>query len=269
MRQSIRALGWTITLSMLILFAFLVTAVYSVYQTVLVGEGLKFGEFQSSISNNNLVLSMPVMVNNTGYYDITECNTTVTLKDYNGTRLVANSTFIQEIQKGSTAASLLNLSLSLDDIISKMTYLLFNDTELKMDRSVGFRYAYALAFHLNVMNTSMPWGAPLYGITMKEDKPPSFNGTHLTLDVFLELENHSFFDIDGTLYLEAYNEANVYLGSERRIVNIPSNSGFSEIIKVPIPIENPSNYTGKGNIEVYFELPTYDYTFRLGSVSYG
>lgn len=70
MRQSIRALGWTITISMLILFAFLATAVYSVFQTVVMEQGIKFGEFQSHPSNDTFVLSIPITVNNTGYYDI-------------------------------------------------------------------------------------------------------------------------------------------------------------------------------------------------------
>jgi len=268
-RQSIRALGWTITISMLILFAFLATVVYSVFQTVVMEQGIGFGEFQSHFSNNTFVLSIPVTVNNTGYYDITDFNTTTTLKDFNGTTLITNSTFIMKISTGSTESRLHNLSLSLVDILSNMTYLLFNDTEFKIDLSIGFRYAYALSFHLTVMNTSMPWGAPLHGLTIIEVRLSGFNGTHLILDAFLELENHSFFDIVGNLYLKIYNEAGGYIGSGMRPINVPSNSSLNGASTIAIEIENPMNYTGKGSVEVYFELPTVAYTLKLGSFSYG
>ena len=267
MRQSIRALGWTINFSMLILFAFLVTTVYSVFQTVLMENGIRPGEFQSRFSNNTLVLSTPITVNNTGYYDITDFNMTTTLRDFNGTMLMTNDTFIEKIEKGSVKSRLHILSLSLEDILSNMTYLLFNDTEFKIDFSVGFGYAYALSFHLTVMNTSIPWGAPLHGFSLREVRVSEFNKTHLLLDVFLEFENHSSFDIVGDLYFKVYNETGGYIGSGIVHINVPSNSGFSDVCTTNIEMENP--FTGKGNVEVYFELPTVDYTFELGSMPYG
>ncbi len=273
MRQSIRALGWTITISMLILFAFLVTAVYSVFQTVLMEQGIRFGEFQGHFSNNTFTLSTSITVNNTGYYDITDFNITTTLKAFNGTMLITNSTFIAEIEKGSVKSRLHNLSLSLVSILSNMTHLLFNDTELEIDFSVGFRYAYALSFHLTVTNMSIPgaeeWGAPLHGFTVRDVRLSRLNKTHLVLNVFLEFENHSSFDIIGKSHLKVYNETGGYIGSGTGSVNVPSHSGFSDTYTVEIKMENPQNYTEKGNIEVYFELPLVDYTFELGSVSYG
>jgi hypothetical protein len=268
-RQSIRALGWTITISMLILFAFLATVVYSVFQTVVMEQGIKVGEFQSYFSNNTVLLSIPVTVNNTGYYDMTGFNITTTLKDFNGTTLIANSTFIEKIGKGSVESRSHNLSLTLANILSNMTYLLFDDTEFKIDLSIGFRCAYALSLRLTVMNTSMPWGAPLHGLNITEVRLSSFNGTHLILDAFLELENRSFFDIVGSLRLNVYNESGGYIGSGIGIVNVPSHSSFSDTLMIPIEIENPLNYTGKGNVDVYFELPVVAYTFELGRFSYG
>lgn len=270
MRQSIRALGWTITISMLILFAFLATAAYSLFQTVVMEQGIRFGDFQSRPSDDTFVLSIPITVNNTGYYDMTNFNITTVLKDFNGTTLLANSTLIDKIERGSSESRVHNLSLSLVDMLSNMTYLLFNDTEFKIDLSVGFGYAYALSFHLSVMNTSMHWKAPL-NFTVTEVTPSGFNGTHLTLDVFLELENHTSLDIVGNLYLKIYNEAGGYIGSGVGIgiVNVPSHSEFSGLSTIVIEIDSPLNYTGKGYIEVYFELPMVDYTLELGRFSYG
>ena len=269
MRQSIRALGWTITISMLLLFAFLATVVYSVFQTVVMEQGIKVGEFQSRFSNNTIVLSIPITVNNTGYYDMTDFNITTMLSDINGTTIITNSTLIEKIEKGSAESRSHNLSLTLTNILSNMTYLLFDDTEFKIDFSVGFRCAYAVSLQLDVMNTSMPWGAPLHGLTLPGVRLSGFNGTHLTLEVSLEFENRSFFDIAGNLNLRVYNESGGYIGSGKGTVNVSSHSGFSGTLLIPIEIENPLNYTGKGHAEVYFELPIVAYTFELGGFSYG
>jgi len=269
MRQSIRALGWAITISMLIVFAFLVTAVYSVFQSVLMEQGIKTGGFQSSFLNNTFVFSVPITVNNTGYFDINDFNISAVLKDANGTTLTASSVFVPEIKKGSSETRLYNLSMNLADIISNMAYLLFNDTEFKIDFSVGFRYAKALGFQLAMRNTSMPWGAPLSGLTLRGLQISSFNATHILVNIYLEFENHSFFDIVGNLLLKVYNETGGYIGSGIASVNVPSNSRLSGPIPATINMENPLNFTGRGSIEVFFDLPAYNYTLRMGSVSYG
>ena len=82
MRQSIRALGWTIAISMLILFAFLATAFYSVYTTIATGEGIGLGGLQTGFQNDEVVFSMPININNTGYYDMTEFTIASEFKDY-------------------------------------------------------------------------------------------------------------------------------------------------------------------------------------------
>jgi len=269
MRQSIRALGWAITISMLIVFAFLVTAVYSVFQSVLMEQGIKLGGFQKSFSNNTFVFSVPITVNNTGYFDINDFNISAVLKDANGTTLTASSIFVPEIKKGSAETRLYNLSMNLADILSNMEYLLFNDTEFKIDFSVGFRYAKALGFELAMRNASMPWGAPLCGLTLRGLQISSFNTTHILVNLYLEFKNHSFFDIVGNLLLKVYNETGGYIGSGMASVNVSSNSTLSGPIPATISMENPLNFTGRGSIEVFLDLPTYNYTLRMGSVSYG
>ena len=269
MRQGIRALGWTVTISTIVLFAFLLTAGYSLFQTILEGHGIDVGDFQISTSNDTMVLSIPISVNNTGYYDLSEFQLATELKTINGTTLVANSVIIEAIKRGRTESASLNVSLSLQDLLSNMTYLLFNDTEFKIDFSMGFGYAHALGFQMEMMNTSMPWGAPLYGLNITEIGTPTFNGSQLRIDITLILENHSFFDVNGTLHLEALNEANEYIGYGRSLINLPSNTKLNEPIKVAIAIENPFNYTGKGTIKAEFEHMYSDYPVELEEISYG
>ncbi len=268
MRQSIRALGWVVTISAILLFAFLATAVYSVIQTVLLEQGIKFGDLQPSFADNTLTLSAPVTVNNTGYYDITDFNITTALGILNGSTLVRSSTVIPQISRGTSQQGLHNMSLSIADLLSNR-FLLFNDTELKLDVSMGFRYAYTVGLQLAMENISMPWGAPLYGLTVRDVQLSGFNITHLVLEIFLEVENHSFLDIAGNLSLGVYNETGGYIGSGTGLISIPSQSRLSDPIPVAISVENPLNYSGEGYIELSFELVPFGYVLDLGRVSYG
>ncbi|HIE19223.1 TPA: hypothetical protein EYP75_05810, partial [Candidatus Bathyarchaeota archaeon] len=62
MRQSIRALGWTVTISTLILFAFLASAVYSIFQIALMDQGIRMGEMRTEFKDGSLKLSMPIEI---------------------------------------------------------------------------------------------------------------------------------------------------------------------------------------------------------------
>jgi hypothetical protein len=182
--------------------------------------------------------------------------------------MITSSTFIQEIKRGTAEPRLHNLSLSLTDIISNRN-LLFNDTELGIDLSLSFRYASTIALNLALNNTSMPWGAPLYNFTLKNTTVSNFNMTHLILDVLFEVENHSLFDILGDLNLSVNNEEGEFIGSGKGVLNIPSNSRLDESIGIVIEIENLTNYSGKGYIEINFGLPIFNFTLDLGRFSYG
>ena len=268
MRQSVRAIGWAITISMLLLLAFLLTAVYSAFQTLMVGQGIAVGGFQTSFSDDSLVLSVPVTVNNTGYYDMTDFEVATKMKLQDGRTLTEARTKIRQIRKGQAESALHNLSLSLEDILSNMTELLFNDAEFKIDLSMGFRYAYALGFQLALSNMSVPWGAPLYSLSIREVSP-DFNGTYLLLRVTLEVENHSFFDVSGSLDFRIYNEKDAYIGSGRGEISIPSGSRFSGAVDLTTRMANPLDFTGKGYVEGYLDVPMLSQTLEMGRIEYG
>jgi len=268
MRQSVRALGWTITISMLLLLAFLLTAVYSAFQTLMIGQGIAVGQLQTSFSDGRLVLSMPVTVNNTGYYDMTDFEIATILKNQDGSTLAEARTGIRQIRKGQAESALHNLSLGLEDILMDMTELLFNDAEFRIDLSIGFRYAYALGFQLALSNMSVPWGAPLYGLSLREASP-EFNGTHLVLHIVLEVENHSFFDVSGSLNFRIYNEDDAFIGSGGGEINIQSRSRFSGPVDLIIDVADPLGFTGKGYIEGYVEVPMLGQTFETERMDYG
>jgi len=266
-KQSIRALGWAITLSMLLTFAFLVTSIYSMVQTILEGRGISIGEVQSDVSNGLLTLSIPLTVNNTGYYDISNFNVTLVLKKPDGTVISSGGTMLPVIKYGSTATSWSNLTVDLRELLSEMEYLLFNDSEFKLDMLFSFRYAYALSFQVDAVNTTIPWGAPLYNFSLTGiGAPYNITLTGFLIDVYFGFENHSPFTVEGTLSLKFYNDADEYLGSGTETINVPPGYGFTG--SVTIEIENPSKYTGSGYIEVSFESPVLGF-LELGVVEYG
>ena len=265
MRQSIRALGWTTTISMLLLFAFLATSVYSMIQTVLINQGIGIGgEPQISFFNETLTLSFPLSVNNTGYYDMSELNVTTVLLGPQGGVISRASTFVERVPRGSAITREHNMSLSLTDILSYVTDLT-QDTELNMSLSLGLRYAEALAFQVAMMNLSIRWGAPLYNFSITEVRP-FFNGTHYLLEAFVEFENHAFFDVEGTVHINVYNDKGEYIGSGDKTIHVQAGYGYSDFIEVVI--EDPLKFTEQGYVEISFESPIFGH-FDLGRIYYG
>jgi len=111
MRQSIRALGWVVTISIILLFAFLASAVYSIFQMAIFGQGIKMGDLQAEMKDGSLKLSMPITINNTGYYEINEFKITTTLKDSYGTVIATNTTTITGIKRGDLKSEVHAVSL--------------------------------------------------------------------------------------------------------------------------------------------------------------
>jgi hypothetical protein len=267
MRQSVRALGWAITLSMLLTFAFLVTAIYSMVQTMIESRGIGIGEVRAEFSDGRLTLSIPLTINNTGYYDISNFNVTLLLKGPDGTVISSQSTLLERVERGSTATSWSNLTIDMAELLSDMEYLLFNDSEFKLDMLLSFRYAYALTFQVSAANISIPWGAPLYNFSITGvGVPYNISLTECLIDVYFGFENHSPFSVEGTLRLEIYNDGGEYLGSGVQTINVPPRQGFSGYVTVHI--ENLLKYTGSGYIKVSFESPVLG-LLDLGRVYYG
>lgn len=268
MRQSVKALGWTVTISLLLLSGFLATAIYSVVQTALGEKGIELGEPQIGVFNHELTVSIPLKVNNTGYYDMTEVRLTTTLTSLEGTILCTNTTTIDVVERGICETEIHHLSISLEDLLANTTYLLVNDTHLNLDASIAFRYAHALGFQITVSNTTIPWGAPLYALTVTGVSHPLFNGTHLVMDVVVGFENHSFTDVTGTLHVKAYNRVGAYIGSGEGFLYAPIGSGPIEPVHLVIRVDNPANFTGEGYLEVSLETPFIDQALELGRVEY-
>ena len=247
MKQAIRALAIATLILWILLIAFAITAVYSVMNL-----GIDFGESQFFSSNGDVVLSLPFFINNRGYYDISELNVTTHVKNYNGTLLVLSETFVPLIASGSNVETAHNISIALPDILS-MGYaeFLFNDSYFELDAFVALNFAHAIPVQIS-MNLTIPWGAPLSNLSI-EYVPPENN----TLVIPISFENHSFFDIVGTMQLEVYNDMNELVTSEQRSLNVFSYGEYDEPVEIYLSIGDLSKLTGSGNFRLVFDVPMF------------
>lgn len=264
MRQSIRALGWTITIVTILTFGFLVTSVYSLMQMVLLDQGIRPTDFKYEVSNGTFILSLAVSVNNTSYFEISELNVTTALRDFYGDIISNRTTSFGKIPSGSESTKRHNLSLSITDILGKnLTYLLLQDCNLMLDTSIGLRYANVLGFQITVPNMSTPWGAPFSNLSIGEPSVPRpITETLYVVEVPLSFENHSPFDIEGDISIKAFNQQEALIGSGEEKVSVPRGSSYSGKIKIEVTLSALQNFTRSGYLEISFETSM----FRFGPV---
>jgi len=254
MRYAVRALSWATKILWILIIVFSATAVYSVMNV-----RMGFGQPQVFLSNDFVVISIPLFVNNTGLYDLSNLNMTVDVMDYNGSLLSTSTTFLPSISRGSSVETAHNISMSLNDIISKAPNYLFNDTPFNVDLSLKLNFAHAIPFRVST-NTTIPWGAPLYNFSIGQISYEYYNLTHHRVIIPLSFENHSpYFGIDGTMRVEFYNNRSEFVSSRTLSLNAPSHSRHDAQVEL---IVDASKLTKSGRVHFYFETST----FTLGPV---
>ena len=262
MRQSIRALGWASRILWIATVVFMVTALYSPLK-LLLEEQIEIGLPQPSFSKSTITVSIPFFVNNTGFYDISDLNVRTSVADRNGTSISTSTTSAANIPRGGSINETHAISVGIDDILSKnLTYLLFDDSALVLDVSVGLKIAHVIPLQVST-SLNMSWGAPLYDPAIRiVDFPEPYNTTHYSIAVELSFENHSPFDIDGALSLEVFNEQDEFLGLWVGHLSAHSGEEYNEHVTVYVPSSAVSKFSGSGEVHAHFESP-------MGSLDWG
>jgi len=224
MRQAIRALGWATNVFWIILLFLTVTAVYSAFQI-----SPEFGPYAMTAYNGTVTASLPFYIDNGGFYDISNLNLTTRIKDNRGTPISDSSTFVQLIPRGSNASVTHNMSMSISQMTTEnLSYLLFNDSTFYVDIALKLNYANAVPFKIST-NSTMPWGAPLSNLTL--DRP---NPTPMGAIVPLSFENHSFFELNGTMRLEIVDNTDHVVGQTVAVLNVQPQSSYGPGVYVSI-----------------------------------
>lgn len=229
MRQAIRALGWATNILWVMIIVFLVTSLYSARN---VFPNISFGQPQFLSSNGVVIMSFPFFINNTGYYDISELNITTHVMDYKGAAISTSTTLVPSIPRGSSVEETHNVSINVNNITQRgLSYLLFNDSFFNVSMFIALKFAYLVPIQVSTKGT-MPWGAPLYNFSIGEISYNLYNLTHCKVVIPLSFENHSFLSLNGTIRFEVYNGENERLGSGTASVNVPSYTGYKDLVEV-------------------------------------
>jgi len=245
MRYAVRALGWATKIFWIFIILFSATSVYSAMNVK-----MGFGEPQLFLSNEIVVISIPFYINNSGLYDLSELNVTVDVMDYNGSLVSTSTTFVPSILKGSNIETANNVSMSLDDIISKAQIYLFNDTFFNVDMSMKLNFARVVPFEAS-MNKTMPWGAPFYNFSVGQISYDYYNATHQRVIIPLSFENHSpYFGVDGTMRVEMCN------ASGALSLDVPSHSNYQDQVELIVDI---LKLTPTGEVHFFFETSVFSF----------
>lgn len=216
MKHAIRALGWATTILWILVILFSGTVVYSAMQIRMNFEE----EPQVTTSNGTLKMSIPFSISNGGLYDISELNITTLTVAENETVISRSTTSVFLISRGYTVNGTYDIIVSLDDILAKkLTYLLFNDTDLNVDMFVALTYAHTIPLKIS-SNLTMPWRAPLYNLTVSEITIVSPN----QVNVSLSFKNRALFSLDGTIRLEIVDSNNRTRSGTTDIFVLPGDS---------------------------------------------
>ncbi len=249
MRQALRALGWATKVLWILIIVFAATVAYSA-----LNFRMGFGEPQASFSDGVIVMSFPLIINNSGYYPVSDLNLTTRLIDNRGTLISTSTTFLPLITHNSNLEKTHNISLSLNDL--NLTHFLFEDSNFTADLSITMKIARAFSLQ-TATDMVIPWGAPLYKFSIGEITYRS-NGTHYLGDVPISFENHSpFLSVTGIIRFEVYNNRSEYVGSGEKFVDVPSHSGYGD--QIELIIDYPANITANGQARVSFETSMFSF----------
>ena len=251
MKHTIRALGWLIYVLWLVIIVFTATALYSALQL-----RVDFGEPQTNTSVGTITMSQPFSIENNGFYDIYNLNLTTIIQERNGTPVSKASTIVRLLPSGRRINSAHNVSINLNDLSSAgLSHLLFNDTEFNIEMNLALRYADVVPFRVST-NYTMPWGAPLYNINIGDVTINPYNTAHIRVILPFSFENHSFFDLNGTMRMEIINTLNQQVGTSTTPINAPPQSSYSTNLAFLVPVGSASSLK---EAHIYFNTSVFNY----------
>jgi hypothetical protein len=250
MNVPLRALSWAIRFFWLITLAFAVTCVYSA--TLI---NVEFGEPTPSSDESGFHVTFPITLDNRGYYSIADLNLTTTIADNENSSMSEATSHVPDIQPQSEITILHNVSLDLRSILTKADYL-FNDSDLTLHASISLSYADLIPFGLEA-DTAIPWGAPLFNLTVGTPEYSSYDAVSLRASLPISFQNHSpYLSVTGTVHVEVLNSRNQLLGEDAVFVDVPSNTAYNGEFETLV---NAATITHGAEIRVYFETEMFDY----------
>ena len=255
MNVPIRALGIATSVFWVLLMAFMVLAAFSV-------KDLKFdfGDPQfSTAPDGQLTFSLPLYIDNRGYYSLKELHLSTVFSDAKDTEISRDNTFVPVISHGENTTIVHNLTLTTASLFKQGEQYLFNDNNLNVSVTVGLNFAELLPVEIST-NFTFPWGAPFYNFALGEPVYGRSSSTQSAVMVQMNFENHAVFDLIGNIRIELYDSAGSLLDENQTIVDVPQGSSYDGVITFNVPLNTPSLSTVRnGHFDVYFNTGVFEY----------
>lgn len=250
MRIPIRMIGIATTFFWVFLIGFAVSAFYSVKDI-----HFNFGEPQLSMTTDNqLLFSMPITIENSGYYNIVFFNVTTEILDGEGVSIMRGSTSIPVIRRDDRVTVMHNVTVDTNDLLQDHQYYLFNDSEMGINLLIGMNIAEVIPVQASA-DLSVPWGAPLYNFSLGEIEYSVYNLTYLRAFVPISFENHAFFDLTGDIQMRMYNSTDSLLGEGQTAIAAVQHSPYNGFVELYV---STTEITATGRFEVYFTTPFFN-----------
>ncbi|UCE96115.1 MAG: hypothetical protein JSV51_00435 [Candidatus Bathyarchaeota archaeon] len=250
MNVPLRALGWAVRFFWIIALAFAVTAVYSA--TFI---RIDFGKPMLNFTEKDLMIMIPMIFDNKGYYNLADLNITTFVVDHDNESLSEDTTYLAQINFQDNATIFHNITLSIDELITQSEYYLFNDSSLILYGSTQLSYANLIPLGFE-SNEIIPWGAPLSDFTIGIPEFSAYNRTHFRVNVPISFDNHSqYFSVTGTIRIEFLNNGQV-IWRGATSVDVPSNTTYNgeveTLVEAAMVIES-------GQIHFWIETPIFGF----------
>ena len=255
MNLPIRMLGIATTVFWIILVGFIASAGYSL-------KDLNFGvgepQFTGS-SDHDLVLTLPLFIDNRGYYSLESFNLTTVFSDRDGNEISRGSTFLAVIPQGKNTTILHHVALGMDSIAQRASQYLFEDSAFTCAVTAGVNFAEILPTTLST-NVTFPWGAPLYNFQLGQPQFNTANVSSVKGKVPLSFDNHAAFDVTGNIRVKIYDTQDTLLAEGQTDINVPKRAGYRGDLAFSVPATSTlSTASLRGHFEVYFSTPMFEY----------
>jgi hypothetical protein len=250
MNVPLKALSWAVRFFWIIALAFAVTGVYSAMQL-----RMNFGEPFVTYAEETFTVTLPVIFNNRGYYDIADLNITTIIADSEKTQISRASSYLAKIPPQNGATIFHNVSFHSSEMIAHESFL-FNDSSLLLYGLIHLDYANLIPFGVEA-NETIPWGAPLYNFTAGIPEYARYNVTHMRMSVPISFQNHSpYFSVTGTIRVEILNSLGQLLGTGTTSVDVASNAVYDDSVEALV---STLAATSTGQIRIFVDTEMFDY----------
>jgi hypothetical protein len=248
-------LGIATSVFWIILIAFIASAGYSIKD---INFGVGDPQYGTDM-DGDLSLSLPLYIDNKGYYDLEEFTITTVLFDAEDAEVARASTFVPILPRGQNTSVLHNVTLRMDDLAQNNGQLLFSDSSLNVAFTSGLNFAELLPVQLST-NFTLPWGAPFADLALGEPRHNSVSLSNTGFAVPVSFENHAAFDLSGRMLAKLYDQAGTEVCESQSSLYVSRFSDYAGdlFFVVPSTLLHQSSTTG-GHVEIHFFTSMFEY----------